>query len=62
MREEVEEYVRTCLVCQQDKVDHQKQAGLFLVYIKWILRLDKSRDRILERIDRMLVSEEQSHQ
>ena len=28
MREDVEEYVRTCLVCQQDKVERKKQAGL----------------------------------
>lgn len=35
-----------------------KSFHFFLVYIKWILHLDKSRDRILERIDRMLVSEE----
>ncbi|RWR94938.1 hypothetical protein CKAN_02425600 [Cinnamomum micranthum f. kanehirae] len=28
MWEDVEEYVRTCLVCQQDKVERKKQAGL----------------------------------
>lgn len=35
-----------------------QESLFFLVYIKWILHSDKSRDRILERIDRMLVSEE----
>ncbi|CAK9144883.1 unnamed protein product [Ilex paraguariensis] len=34
-----------------------QESLFFLVYIKWILHLDKSRDRILERIDRMLVNE-----
>ncbi|KAL0447549.1 UNVERIFIED_CONTAM: Transposon Tf2-11 polyprotein [Sesamum latifolium] len=28
MRDDVETYVRTCLICQQDKADHQKKAGL----------------------------------
>ncbi|KAH9752508.1 Endonuclease [Citrus sinensis] len=28
MRDDIEAYVRTCLVCQQDKVDHQLPAGL----------------------------------
>ncbi|KAL2251583.1 UNVERIFIED_CONTAM: Transposon Tf2-11 polyprotein [Sesamum indicum] len=28
MRDDVETYVRTCLICQQDKVDHQKKAGV----------------------------------
>ncbi|XP_028107290.1 uncharacterized protein LOC114306273 [Camellia sinensis] len=28
MRDDVEEYVRTCLTCQQDKVEHKKKAGL----------------------------------
>ncbi|KAL0402126.1 UNVERIFIED_CONTAM: Transposon Tf2-11 polyprotein [Sesamum latifolium] len=28
MRDDVEMYVRTCLICQQDKADHQKKAGL----------------------------------
>ena len=28
LRDEVEMYVRTCLVCQQDKVDHQLPGGL----------------------------------
>ncbi|KAL0293482.1 UNVERIFIED_CONTAM: Transposon Tf2-12 polyprotein [Sesamum radiatum] len=28
MRNDVETYVRTCLICQQDKADHQKKAGL----------------------------------
>ncbi|KAL0430941.1 UNVERIFIED_CONTAM: Transposon Tf2-11 polyprotein [Sesamum radiatum] len=28
MRDDVETYVRTCLICQQDIVDHQKKAGL----------------------------------
>ena len=28
MRDDIETYVRTCLVCQQDKVDHQLPAGL----------------------------------
>lgn len=28
MRDDIEEYVRTCLVCQQDKVEHQQPAGL----------------------------------
>ncbi|KAL0455584.1 UNVERIFIED_CONTAM: Transposon Tf2-11 polyprotein [Sesamum latifolium] len=28
MRDDVETYVRTCLICQQDKTDHQKKAGL----------------------------------
>ncbi|KAK4387229.1 Transposon Ty3-G Gag-Pol polyprotein [Sesamum angolense] len=27
MRDDVETYVRTCLICQQDKTDHQKKAG-----------------------------------
>lgn len=28
MRDDVEGYVRTCLICQQDKVDRRQQAGL----------------------------------
>ncbi|KAL0462686.1 UNVERIFIED_CONTAM: Transposon Tf2-11 polyprotein [Sesamum latifolium] len=28
MRDDVETYVRTCLICQQDKADHQKKASL----------------------------------
>ncbi|KAL0345666.1 UNVERIFIED_CONTAM: Transposon Tf2-11 polyprotein [Sesamum radiatum] len=28
MRDDVETYVRTCLICQQDKTDHQKKTGL----------------------------------
>ncbi|KAL0301588.1 UNVERIFIED_CONTAM: hypothetical protein Sradi_6435600 [Sesamum radiatum] len=28
MRDDVEAYVRTCLICQQYKGDHQKKAGL----------------------------------
>ncbi|KAL0349659.1 UNVERIFIED_CONTAM: Transposon Tf2-11 polyprotein [Sesamum radiatum] len=28
MRDDVEIYVRTCLICQQDKADHQKKADL----------------------------------
>ncbi|KAL2248728.1 UNVERIFIED_CONTAM: Transposon Tf2-11 polyprotein [Sesamum indicum] len=28
MRDDVETHVRTCLICQQDKADHQKKAGL----------------------------------
>ncbi|KAL0456006.1 UNVERIFIED_CONTAM: Transposon Tf2-11 polyprotein [Sesamum latifolium] len=28
MRDDVETYVPTCLICQQDKADHQKKAGL----------------------------------
>ncbi|KAL0393404.1 UNVERIFIED_CONTAM: Transposon Tf2-11 polyprotein [Sesamum latifolium] len=28
MQDDVETYVRTCLICQQDKADHQKKAGL----------------------------------
>ncbi|KAH9670463.1 Endonuclease [Citrus sinensis] len=28
MRDDIESYVRTCLVCQQDKVDHQLPVGL----------------------------------
>ncbi|KAL0302397.1 UNVERIFIED_CONTAM: hypothetical protein Scaly_3034200 [Sesamum calycinum] len=28
MRDDVETYVRTCLICQQDKADHQNEAGL----------------------------------
>ncbi|KAL0401393.1 UNVERIFIED_CONTAM: Transposon Tf2-11 polyprotein [Sesamum latifolium] len=28
MQDNVETYVRTCLICQQDKADHQKKAGL----------------------------------
>ncbi|KAI3451450.1 hypothetical protein Pfo_008115 [Paulownia fortunei] len=28
MRDDIETYVRTCLVCQQDKADRQKKAGL----------------------------------
>ncbi|KAL0374984.1 UNVERIFIED_CONTAM: hypothetical protein Sradi_3414100 [Sesamum radiatum] len=28
MRDDVETYVRTCLICRQDKADHQKKAGL----------------------------------
>ncbi|KAL0437391.1 UNVERIFIED_CONTAM: Transposon Tf2-11 polyprotein [Sesamum radiatum] len=28
MQDDVETYVRTCLICQQDKTDHQKKAGL----------------------------------
>ncbi|KAL2223936.1 UNVERIFIED_CONTAM: Transposon Tf2-11 polyprotein [Sesamum indicum] len=28
LRDDVETYVRTCLICQQDKADHQKKAGL----------------------------------
>ncbi|KAL0445454.1 UNVERIFIED_CONTAM: Transposon Tf2-11 polyprotein [Sesamum latifolium] len=28
MQDDVETYVRTCLICQQDKEDHQKKAGL----------------------------------
>ncbi|KAL0416333.1 UNVERIFIED_CONTAM: Transposon Ty3-I Gag-Pol polyprotein [Sesamum latifolium] len=28
MRDDVETYVLTCLICQQDKADHQKKAGL----------------------------------
>ncbi|KAL2245998.1 UNVERIFIED_CONTAM: Transposon Tf2-11 polyprotein [Sesamum indicum] len=28
MRDDVETYVRTCLICQQDKADHQKKTGL----------------------------------
>ncbi|KAL0404436.1 UNVERIFIED_CONTAM: Transposon Ty3-G Gag-Pol polyprotein [Sesamum radiatum] len=28
MQDDVEMYVRTCLICQQDKADHQKKAGL----------------------------------
>ncbi|KAL0463297.1 UNVERIFIED_CONTAM: Transposon Tf2-11 polyprotein [Sesamum latifolium] len=28
MPDDVETYVRTCLICQQDKADHQKKAGL----------------------------------
>lgn len=27
MRDDVEEYVRTCFVCQRDKVEHKKQVG-----------------------------------
>ncbi|KAL0355950.1 UNVERIFIED_CONTAM: Transposon Tf2-11 polyprotein [Sesamum radiatum] len=28
MQDDVERYVCTCLICQQDKTDHQKKAGL----------------------------------
>ena len=28
MREDVEEYVHTCIICQQDKLDTQRQGGL----------------------------------
>lgn len=28
MRDDVDEYVRTCLVCQQDKVERKRQGGL----------------------------------
>ena len=28
MRQEVEEYVHTCIICQQDKSDHHRQGGL----------------------------------
>ncbi|KAK4390467.1 Transposon Tf2-11 polyprotein [Sesamum angolense] len=28
MRDDIETYVHTCLICQQDKADHQKKAGL----------------------------------
>ena len=28
MRDDVVEYVRTCLICQQDKPEHKKKAGL----------------------------------
>lgn len=28
MRDDVKEYVKTCLTCQQDKVERKKQAGL----------------------------------
>ena len=28
MRDDIEAYVRACLVCQQDKVDHQLPVGL----------------------------------
>ncbi|KAL2224289.1 UNVERIFIED_CONTAM: Transposon Tf2-11 polyprotein [Sesamum indicum] len=28
MRDDVETHVRTCLICQQDKADHQKKVGL----------------------------------
>ncbi|KAL0381350.1 UNVERIFIED_CONTAM: hypothetical protein Sangu_0199300 [Sesamum angustifolium] len=28
MRDDVDTYVRTCLICQQDKADHQKKVGL----------------------------------
>ncbi|KAL2250185.1 UNVERIFIED_CONTAM: Transposon Tf2-11 polyprotein [Sesamum indicum] len=28
VRDDVETYVRTCLICQHDKADHQKKAGL----------------------------------
>ncbi|KAL2247155.1 UNVERIFIED_CONTAM: hypothetical protein Sindi_2567800 [Sesamum indicum] len=28
MRDYVKTYVRTCLICQQEKADHQKKAGL----------------------------------
>ena len=29
LRDDVEAYVRTCLVCQQDKIEHQAPGGLF---------------------------------
>ena len=28
MREDVEEYVHTCIICHQDKLDNQRQGGL----------------------------------
>ncbi|XP_022871276.1 uncharacterized protein LOC111390459 [Olea europaea var. sylvestris] len=28
MRDDIATYVKTCLICQQDKADHQKKAGL----------------------------------
>lgn len=28
MQDDIEAYVRTCLVCQQDKVEHLNPAGL----------------------------------
>ncbi|KAL0405425.1 UNVERIFIED_CONTAM: hypothetical protein Slati_3856400 [Sesamum latifolium] len=28
MWDDVETYIRTCLICQQDKVDHHKKASL----------------------------------
>ena len=28
MRQELEEYVHTCIICQQDKSDHHRQGGL----------------------------------
>ncbi|KAL0381912.1 UNVERIFIED_CONTAM: Transposon Tf2-11 polyprotein, partial [Sesamum latifolium] len=33
MRDDVETYVRTCLICQQDKADHQKKAGSIIVVV-----------------------------
>ncbi|KAL0402123.1 UNVERIFIED_CONTAM: Transposon Tf2-12 polyprotein [Sesamum latifolium] len=33
MRDDVEMYVRTCLICQQDKADHQKKAGSIIVVV-----------------------------
>ncbi|KAL0345844.1 UNVERIFIED_CONTAM: hypothetical protein Sradi_4415700 [Sesamum radiatum] len=29
MRDDVETYVRTCLICQQNKADHQKKTGCY---------------------------------
>lgn len=28
MRDDIATYVKTCLICQQDKADHQKKGGL----------------------------------
>ena len=36
MREDVEEYVHTCIICQQDKSDNQRQGGLLIPERPWM--------------------------